>query len=67
MKHDSTYNEEQQMMFLMMGKKNEKHEDLVDLYAAGFYSEPNIDLRAHVTDTLRKFFYARVVGSLWYE
>jgi hypothetical protein len=55
------------MMFLMMGKKNEKHEDLVDLYAAGLYSEPNIDLRAHVTDTLRKFFYARVVGSLWYE
>lgn len=38
----------------------------MDLYESGFYSEPNVNLRGHMLATVQKFFYARVIGILWY-
>jgi hypothetical protein len=67
MSEDASHRLTVAMMDLVMGGKTSGGDgkNLVQLYKSGFYSDPNVDLRGFIKDTMEKYYYAKVIGSLW--
>ena len=50
---------------LVLGGETQSGQNLVDLYAAGFYVDSRIDLREYVTFIMQMKHYGAVVNALW--
>jgi hypothetical protein len=65
MAEKASYHVALEMMTLTLGDKNHDGKNLVHLYESGFYSYSNVYLSGYIKNKMHKYYYARVIGSLW--
>jgi hypothetical protein len=65
MAESASYHVALEMMTLTLGGETHDGKNLVQLYESGFYSDPNVYLSGYIKNKMHKYYYARVIGSLW--